>query len=108
MKKTLLFFCILALSFFMFVSPLFAFTFDGGRTVNVREDIDDNLYLWGGAISVRNSVNGDLFVAGGRFNLNGDVADDLTAIGAFGYVGGKFSFVCYAQPISAGNKSLKS
>jgi hypothetical protein len=88
MKKTLLFFCIMALSFFMFASPLFAFTFDGGRTVNVREDIDDNLYLWGGAISVRNSVNGDLFVAGGRFNLNGDVADDLTAIGAFGYVGG--------------------
>ncbi len=70
MKKAILFVCILVISLFLFVSPLFALTVDGGRTVNIREDIDDNLYLWGGAVSVRSNINGDLFVAGGRFNLN--------------------------------------
>lgn len=88
MKKIILLLCILLISLLMFASPLYALTFEGGRTVNIREDIDDNLYLWGGAVSVRSNINGDLFVAGGRFNLNGDIADDLTAIGAFGYIGG--------------------
>ncbi len=88
MKKAILFICTLIITLFLFTSPLFALTVDGGRTVNIREDVDDNLYLWGGAVSVRSNINGDLFVAGGRFNLNGDIADDLTAIGAFGYVGG--------------------
>ena len=89
MKKSILFICILVISLFVVATPLFALTSDGGRTINIREDIDDNLYLWGGAVSVRSNINGDLFVAGGRFNLNGDIAEDLVAIGAFGYTGGK-------------------
>ncbi len=91
MKKAILFFFILAISLFMFTAPLFAFTLDGGRTVIVKENIDGNLYLWGGSVSVRSNINGDLYVVGGRFNLNGNISDDLTAIGAFGFVGGTVS-----------------
>ena len=81
MIKILSFIIIAAIAFFSFASPLFAFTSEIDDTVNMVEDIDDDVYVYGNTVNISNSIDGDLTVVGFRLNMNGDISQDVLAAG---------------------------
>lgn len=106
MRKLLVFIMVAVMSFFLFATPIFAFTAKSGDEVNITDsinddvcafgsnvtvsgDIDEDLITAGGRIVVDGNVSGDLMVAGGYLNLNGDVGDDARITGGVITVNGK-------------------
>jgi len=81
MKKSLVFIIITAIVLFAFATPLFAFTTKSDETVNITENIEDDVYLTGNTVNVSGSINGDLVAAGGRLNITGAVSEDIIAAG---------------------------
>lgn len=81
MKKSIIFINVFLFVLFAFASPLFAFTTKNDDTVNITEDINDDIYVMGNTVNISGQVNGDLIAAGTRLNLNGKVTEDLIAAG---------------------------
>jgi len=83
MKKFLVFVFITCISFFLFTTPIFAFTSKSGDEVNVTTNINDDVYAFGGNVSIEADINGDLVTAGGRVTIDGNVSEDLIAAGGY-------------------------
>jgi len=81
MKKSIIFITVFAFVLFAFASPLFAFTTKNDDTVNITEDVNDDIYVMGNTVNITGQVNGDLIASGMRLNLNGKVTEDLIAAG---------------------------
>ena len=71
MKKVILFVSILTIAFFALASPIFAFTVKGGKTVNLAENMTDDVYISGQTINVTGEIDGDLIAAGGKLVFKG-------------------------------------
>ncbi|MFO7928417.1 MAG: hypothetical protein R6U35_01985 [Candidatus Humimicrobiaceae bacterium] len=81
MKKGLVFGIIFLFGIFLFASPLYAFTSKGGETVNISEEVSDDLYAFGNTVNLLNDIAGDFVAAGARVNASGNVGGDLIASG---------------------------
>ena len=80
-RKFLTFILTVVISFFLFVTPVFAFTMEGGDRVDITTSVDDDVYAFGGNIDIKSDIEGDLICAGGSITVDGNIAGDLMAAG---------------------------
>jgi len=83
MRKFLVFIMVAVMSFFLFTTPIFAFTTKGGDEVNITGSINDDVYAFGSNVTVSGDIDGDLITAGGRILVDGNVSGDLMAAGGY-------------------------
>ena len=83
MRKLLVFILTVVMFFFLFATPIFAFTTKSGDEVNITDSINDDVYAFGANVTVSGDIDGDLIAAGGRILVNGDVSGDLMAAGGY-------------------------
>ncbi len=88
MKKVLVFIIITFISLFLFATPLYAFTAEGGENVSITEDIEDDLYISGANVVITGDSDSDIICVGGRLQFDGDIGGDLTAAGGYITVNG--------------------
>jgi hypothetical protein len=87
-KKVLVFIIITFISLFLFAAPLYAFTTEGGETVSLTEDIEDDLYISGANVVITGDTDSDIICVGGRLQFDGDIGGDLMAAGGYITVNG--------------------
>lgn len=80
-RKFLTFILTAVMSFFLFVTPVFAFTMEGGDRVDITTSVDDDVYAFGGNIDIKSDIEGDLICAGGGITIDGNISGDLIAAG---------------------------
>ncbi len=88
MKKVLVFIIITFISLFLFAAPLYAFTTEGGETVSLTEDIEDDLYISGANVVITGDSDSDIICVGGKLQFDGDIGGDLMAAGGYITVNG--------------------
>jgi len=88
MKKVLVFIIITFISLFLFATPLYAFTAEGGENVSITEDIEDDLYISGANVVITGDSDSDIICVGGRLQFDGDIGGDLMAAGGYITVNG--------------------
>ncbi len=83
MKKFFIFMIAAMMSFFLFATPIFAFTQEGDSEISITADADDDIYAFGTNVTLTADIDGDLITAGGKVDVNGDISGDLIAAGGY-------------------------
>jgi len=87
-KRILMVVGLLMLASLVLATPALAADIRTNDVIVIDEDVDDDLYLFGGSITVNSTVHGDLIAAGGDITLNGTVDGDLWAAGGRVHING--------------------
>lgn len=83
MRKLLVFILTSVMFFFLFATPIFAFTTKCDDEVNITDSINDDVYAFGVNVTLSGDIEGDLITAGQRILVDGNVSGDLMAGGGY-------------------------
>jgi len=83
MRKLVVFIMVAVMSFFLFATPIFAFTAESNDEVNIADSRNDDVYAFGSNVTVSGDIDGDLITSGGRIVVDSNVFGDLMAAGGY-------------------------